>query len=85
MPIRKPPRSRHLRQVPNILVVSTEGVDYVLDWDKFPIGAFVFIRCLETDRVVKLVKRSADRYGMKITTKVGERNNYWGVGIWRRK
>jgi hypothetical protein len=82
---RKPPRSMRSRLINHIQAISTEGVDYVLDWNKFPINGFVFIRCIETERVMKELRWHAERLGVKITLRVGERNGFWGVGVWRRQ
>lgn len=68
---------------PNVCRFTTEGVEYILDWDTFPIHGFVFIRCVETDFVQKTVRNHANRYGVKVMLKVGIRNGYWGVGVWR--
>lgn len=85
MPERKPPRSKRYPPINNIQVIETEGVDYILDWDKFPIGGFVFIRCLETERIMKVLKWHSEKLGIKISIRVGERNGFWGVGVWRRR
>jgi hypothetical protein len=82
---RKPPRSKRSHPITNIQVIDTEGVDYILDWDKFPLNGFVFIRCLETERIMKELKWHSEKLGIKTSLRVGERNGYWGVGIWRRK
>lgn len=82
---RKPPRSKRSRLLSNVQVIETEGVDYILDWDKFPINGFVFVRCLETERIMKELKWHSEKFGIKITLRVGERNGYWGIGIWRRQ
>lgn len=82
---RKQPPPKRLALSPNIWQFETEGITYVLDWDKFPINGFVFIKCLETDKVVASLKRHSARYRVKLTLRVGIRNGYWGVGVWRTK
>lgn len=66
-------------------VVNTEGINYVINWDTFPVMGFVFIRCIETERVVQELRSRTSRLGIKIAIRVGIRNGYWGVGVWRTK
>jgi hypothetical protein len=75
--------SRRLKLKPEICVIPTEGLEYFIDWDKFPVLGFVFIRCVGTEDVLTLLRRSAERNGIKISISVGIRNGYWGVGVWR--
>lgn len=46
---------------------------------------FVFIRCVGTDEVCKTIRASALKHGIGIAIRVGIRNGYWGVGVWRTK
>jgi len=64
---------------------TTEGVEFVLDWDKFPLQGFVFIPCMETDKVCISLRREAAKRAMSLSLKVGIRNGYWGVGVWRTR
>lgn len=64
---------------------TTEGVEFVLDWDKFPIQGFVFIPCIETEKVIASLRKEAAKQRMSLTFRVGIRNGYWGVGVWRTR
>jgi len=77
------PKNAQPASPPNIWECAVEGIEYVIDWEKFPINGFVFIRCLETDTVVKSIRKHAQKYGVGIRVRVGARDNYWGVGVWR--
>lgn len=85
--MRKKPKqlAKPLVDPPSVCRITTEGIDYVFDWDTFPIHGFVFMRCVATDDVVKKLKHSAMRCGVGITTRIGIRNGYWGVGLWRTR
>lgn len=83
---KKPPlkRSTPRKQIkPSESVIDTEGIQYVIDWDKYPINGFVFIKCVETDKVMKTLRQNASRRGLRLVFRVGIRNGYWGVGVWR--
>lgn len=83
---RKPQPSKRSRPSnPYECVVDTEGVQYVLDWSTFPINGFVFVRCVETEKVVKTLRSSAANRGISLAIRVGIRNGYWGVGVWRTR
>jgi hypothetical protein len=77
--------SRKRRPKPSECIVETEGVEYVINWDTFPITGFVFIKCIETDRVSTVIRAHAQRYGVSVALRVGIRNGYWGVGVWRTR
>ena len=64
-------------------VIQTEGIEYAFDWAKFPIGGHVFVPCLATNDVLATIQRSARANHIKISYQIGERNELWGVGIWR--
>lgn len=64
---------------------TTEGVEFVLDWDKLPIHGFVFIPCIETEKVSMSLRKEANKQGISLSLKVGIRNGYWGVGVWRTR
>ena len=64
---------------------TTEGVEFVLDWDKLPIHGFVFIPCIETEKVSMSLRKEASKQGISLSLKVGIRNGYWGVGVWRTR
>lgn len=81
----KPSTQRKKPVSPYQQVIDTEGVQYVINWDTFPVMGFVFIRCIETDYVLKTLRAFTQRMGIKISTRVGIRNGYWGVGVWRVK
>jgi hypothetical protein len=91
MPRKKTKSSKPLSQGkkaannPYQLVIDTEGVQYVINWDTFPVMGFVFIRCLQTEHVLKKLRSFTQTRGIQISTRVGIRNGYWGVGVWRVK
>ena len=70
---------------PNECLIRTEGIEYCLNWAEFPVFGFVFIRCVGTDEVCKTIRGSALKHGIGIAIRVGIRNGYWGVGVWRTK
>lgn len=83
---KKPQPSKRSRPSnPYECVVDTEGVQYVLDWSTFPINGFVFMKCVETTKVITILRRSSARHGISLALRVGIRNGYWGVGIWRTR
>lgn len=85
---RKPKQTQQLEGYdlpPTSVAINAEGVTYVLDWEKFPVLGFVFIRCLNTDEVMRIVRLHASRWDIGVHMKTGIRNGYWGVGVWRTK
>jgi hypothetical protein len=77
------PKAIRLNPDKNICKVDVEGVIYVIDWDKFPVHGFVFIKCIDLAKVAQKVTKHSFKYGIKVMVKSGIRNGYWGVGIWR--
>lgn len=69
----------------NSWVYTTEGITYSIDWDKFPLNGFVFIRCIETTNITQSLRANASKHGIKLMIQIGIRNGYWGVGVWRIK
>jgi hypothetical protein len=64
--------------------IDVEGVVFMVDWGKFPVGAFIFIPCLDTAHVSKLVRDFArHRMGYKVKCTAGAYKGKWGVGVLR--
>jgi ribosomal protein S5 len=68
-----------------VCIVDAEGVTYTFDWATFSVGASVFIPCVATDRIAKMLVSSARKRRIKLHIVVGERNGFWGVGVWRMR
>jgi hypothetical protein len=66
-----------------VCIVDAEGVSYTFDWATFSVGASVFIPCVATDRVAEMLVSSARKRRIKLHIAVGERNGFWGIGVWR--
>lgn len=79
----KAERQSHVKR--SECVIDTEGIQYVIDWATFPINGFVFVKCVETDKVMKTLRSSSANRGISLALRVGVRNGYWGVGVWRTR
>lgn len=75
--------SRRHSTAPDLTKISTDGLQYVINWDTFSVGSNVFIPCIETAKVIKELRHQAALRTIRVRCKVGIRNNRWGVGVWR--
>lgn len=67
-----------------IQTLDVEGVVFMVDWGKFPVGAFIFIPCLDTAHVSKLVRDFARHtMGYRVKCTPGAYKKRWGVGVLR--
>lgn len=60
-----------------------EGVDYEIDWGKFPKGSSFFIPCLGTTEASQTILAILKRLNMRTVTKVSIEDGVRGIRIWR--
>mgnify|MGYP003644887221 FL=1 len=63
--------------------LDPDGVKIIVKWDKFVVGASVFIPCINTEKARKQLKRVAQMKQYETTTHVCIENGMWGVRMWR--
>lgn len=67
-----------------IQVLRIEGVEFLLDWGKFEVGAFVFVPCLDTAKVANELREFCNgNVGYTIQCRSGMYKGMWGVGVRR--
>jgi hypothetical protein len=79
---RQPPRcSRNRVRLDDL---APDGVRIVVRWDKFPVGASVFIPCVNTLELVRQVHQITTMREWVVHYRPGIEGGRWGVRIWRR-
>ena len=63
--------------------VNGDGVEIEVQWDKFVVGASVFIPSLNMRRLIFDVMKAAHSEGMRITYTERVEAGYLGVRFWR--
>ena len=79
---RQPPRcSRNRIRFDDL---APDGVRIVVRWDKFPVGASVFIPCVNTLELVRQLHQITSQWEWVVHYRPGIEDGRWGVRIWRR-
>jgi hypothetical protein len=60
-----------------------DGIRITIRWDKFVIGASLFVPCVNTTKAVQQLTTIASNSGQQITTKIVVENDMLGVRVWR--
>ena len=63
--------------------LDPDGVKISIKWDKFVVGASVFIPCIDTEKAKKQLKRVASLKQYQISIQIRIENGMWGVRTWR--
>lgn len=63
--------------------LNPDGVPMSIDWDKFGIGASVYIPCINTVKASKQVKYLTARLDMRVQITTRSENGKWGIRVWR--
>jgi hypothetical protein len=69
--MKKPPR------------IAPDGVEFNIPWHRFPVGASVFIPCVNTNKAKSQVKAMGHHKLMRFITAVRIENKKYGLRIWR--
>lgn len=65
--------------------MEVHGISFNVDWAKFGVGYSFFIPCLDPEHALKEIKKTTDRLGFTIKTKVVVEENVKGLRVWRIK
>ena len=63
--------------------IDPDGVRIIIQWDRMPVGASVFIPCVNTDNAVKQVKKICERKGFRVDCRVRIEGKKLGIRVWR--
>ena len=63
--------------------IEPDGVPIEVDWDKFSVGASVFIPCINTIKASRQVKYVTAHMGMLVQITTRAENKKWGIRVWR--
>jgi hypothetical protein len=64
--------------------LAPDGVRIVIPWDRFGVGASVFIPCVNTLELVRQVHEVTSAKGWTMHYRPGIEVGKWGVRIWRQ-
>jgi len=63
--------------------IEPDGVPIEVNWDKFTVGASVFIPCVNTVKASQQVKYVTAKLNMLVQVTTREENKKWGIRVWR--
>lgn len=63
--------------------INPDGVRIVIAWDKFVVGASMYIQCINTDKAISQLKKVCKDKGFKVECRVQIENQKMGVRCWR--
>ena len=63
--------------------LSPDGVRIFVDWDKFPVGASVFIPVIDSETLRKQLQNVVSVLGFTVEARTRIENSRFGVRIWR--
>jgi hypothetical protein len=63
--------------------IEPDGVPIEVAWEKFSIGASVFIPCMNTVKASQQVKYVTAHMDMLVQVTTRAENNKWGIRVWR--
>jgi hypothetical protein len=63
--------------------IDPDGVCIEVDWDKFTVGASVFVPCVNTTKASQQVKYVTAKMNMLVQVTTREENKKWGIRVWR--
>lgn len=64
--------------------IRSNGLDVVVEWNKFFVGTSIYIPTLDFELVLNAVKEAAEERGMVVWGKATIHANTMGVRIWRK-
>lgn len=63
--------------------VNPDGLEFIVDWNNFPVGSSIFIPAIDTTRLIKEMHQIAKDKGIKLTERIMIDGEKWGVRFWR--
>lgn len=63
--------------------LTLKGVHYEIDWDSVRIGDSFFIPCLDTPKVIDVIRLKIKRLRWEMIYEVRIEAGKWGVRFWR--
>lgn len=67
----------------NDAILYVHGVPVQINWGAWEVGMSLFIPCVNSSRLIKMMKSDAAARGRDITYHVRIENNILGVRFWR--
>jgi len=63
--------------------LNPDGIRIVVPWDRFAVGASVFIPCVNTSLACEQVKKTTKQLNIVVNTHVTVCDSKLGVRVWR--
>ena len=65
--------------------MRVHGISFNVNWEEFGVGYSFFIPCLDPEHALEEVKKTTNRLGFGIQTRVVIEENIKGLRVWRVK
>jgi len=72
-----------MKAIPKTDDLHPDGVRIVVSWAEMPVGASVFVPCVNTEEAKKQVAKIAKKKGWKVQSHIRIEDKKFGVRIWR--
>ena len=63
--------------------LAPDGVPIDVAWSRFPVGASIFVPCMNTTKAKHQIKRAGQRRLMRFDMRIRIENGKYGVRAWR--
>ena len=64
-------------------IIAPDKAPIHIAWERFTVGASVFVPCINTTKAIKQIKEITDPSDMQIRYSIRSEGGKWGVRIWR--
>ena len=72
-----------MKAIPKTDDLHPDGVRIVVSWAEMPVGASMFVPCINTEEAKKQVAKIAKKKGWKVQSHIRIEDKKFGVRIWR--
>lgn len=72
-----------MKAIPKTDDLHPDGVRIVVSWDEMPVGASVFIPCINTEEAKKQIAKIAKNKGWTVQNQIRIEDGRFGVRLWR--
>ena len=72
-----------MKAIPKTDDLHPDGVRIVVSWAEMPVGASVFVPCVNTEEAKKQAAKIAKKKGWKVQSHIRIEDEKFGVRIWR--
>ena len=73
----------HQKAIDLSATIAPDKAPIHITWERFTVGASVFVPCINTTKAMKQIKEITDPSDIQIRHSIRSEGGKWGVRIWR--